>query len=274
MNWLIATDLDGTLLDDSVTGAEAAAALDRLAATYPDARIALASSKTPAEVIELVRCCATDPILIFENGTGLAWREPALCQVGTQRIHGFEISNFGIAYPEVIKTLYKLRSSRGYPFRGFSDMTPLEVSSLTGQSPVAAKAARDRVGSEPICWQGTAAELDDFTSALAREGLDLVPGGRFHYVGSHLDKGRALAKLWRLLRFQFGIHPRIVACGDAPNDLPMLERADHAIVFPRRDGGYLEPENPNTRRAPTAGPMAWLSAVTGLLDRHYEEAAV
>ena len=274
MNWLIATDLDGTLLDDDYPNAEAAAAIDRLAITYPDARVALASSKTLVEMIELVRDCKTNPMVIFENGAGLAWRESALCRIGGEQTQGFEVDNFGVAYPRLIDTLRKLRATGGYEFCGFSDMTVEEVSSLTGLNPGAAERARNRVGSEPITWQGTAAKLEEFKAALAREGLDIVRGGRFHHVGSHLDKGRALAKLWRLLRFQFGIHARIVACGDAPNDLPMLERADHAIVFPRREGGYLEPNNPNTLRAPVAGPLAWLRAVTDLLDVHYKEAIV
>lgn len=221
-------------------------------------------------MIQLVRHCDTDPVLIFENGSGLAWREPALCQRGAERIDGFEVDSFGVSYPEVVEILRSLRNTGGYRFRGFSDMTPDEVGSLTGLSPAEAEKARQRVGSEPICWEGTAAELDDLQAALELEGLDLVLGGRFHHVGSHIDKGRALIKLWRLLRFQFGIHARIIACGDAPNDLPMLERADHAIVFPRRDGGYLEPNNPHTSRAPIAGSVAWLDTISDLLDNHYQ----
>ena len=139
-------------------------------------------------------------------------------------------------------------------------------------SPDAAERARRRVASEPIVWQGSDAALAEFRTDLAARKLELVLGGRFHHVGSHVNKGRALARLWRLLRFQFGIHPTTVACGDAPNDLPMMERADHAIVFPARGGGYLSPANPNTSHAPVAGPSAWLEAVSGLLDDHRQGA--
>ena len=51
-----------------------------------------------------------------------------------------------------------------------------------------------------------------------------------------------------------------------------MERADHAIVFPDRSGDYLTPDNPNTCRAPVAGPSAWLDAVSGVLENHYEAA--
>jgi mannosyl-3-phosphoglycerate phosphatase len=165
-----------------------------------------------------------------------------------------------------------LRFEHDYPFRGFSDMTPCEISTLTGLTHSGAEKARQRVGSEPILWQGDSGGLEEFQAALAAHDLELVRGGRFHHVGSNLNKGRALARLWRLLRFQFGIHARTLACGDAPNDLDMMERADHAIVFPMGDGDYLELANPNTSRAPVAGPGAWLTAVTDLLDHHHQAA--
>lgn len=272
MNWLIVTDLDGTLLDDDYQYAQAAEALDTVASTYPDARMALVSSKTPAEMIELAGRCRSDPILIFENGSGMAWRENALCRPGSERQEGFEIERFGTAYVDVVAALGTLRDERGFPFRGFSDMTPTEVAELTGLSLAGAEKARQRISSEPILFTGNRVALQAFEAALSACDLNLVLGGRFHHVGSHLNKGRAVARLWRLLRFQFGIRARTVACGDAPNDLEMMERADHAIVFPDRGGSYLEPANPNTRRAPVAGHRAWLNAVSEVLEHNHQAA--
>ncbi len=272
MNWLVVTDLDGTLLDDDYLYTQAAEALDTIACSYPDAQTALVSSKTPAEMIELAGRCKSEPILIFENGSGMAWRERVLCRPGNERLHGFEIECFGTPYPEVVKVLRDLRFRQDFPFRGFSDMTPAEVAELTGLSYSGAVKARHRVGSEPILFSGSESVLENFRSALAGHDLELVLGGRFHHVGSNLNKGQAVGRLWRLLRFQFGIHPTTVACGDAPNDLEMMERADHAIVFPARGGGYLEPRNPNTQRAPVAGPSAWLDAVIDVLEHHHQAA--
>lgn len=268
MSWLIVTDLDGTLLDDDHPVVDAGAAIDSLAASYRDAIIALASSRTPAEMIELVSHCHSDPVLIFENGSGLAWRESVLCRPGSERIGDYELECFGLSYPDLVAYLRAVRFDHGYPFRGFSDMTTDEVASLTGLSRSAAERARRRVASEPVLWEGSEAQLGMFRAELTEQKLDLVGGGRLLHVGSHINRGRALARLWRLLRFQFGIHAVTVACGDAPNDLPMMERADHAIVFPARDGGYLSPDNPNTYRAPVAGPSAWFEAVRGVLDHH------
>ncbi|MEM9620616.1 MAG: HAD-IIB family hydrolase [Pseudomonadota bacterium] len=272
MNWLIATDLDGTLLDDDYPDATAAAVIDKLSAKYADACIALVSSKTPLEMIELVSHCQSSPLLIFENGSGLAWREPALCGSGTSRAKGFEIDCTGQSYADIVTLLHELRQSEGYAFRGFADMSVDEVAAHTGLSFTAAARSKQRLSTEPIHWQGSETELLSLQSTLAEHGLHIVRGGRFHHVGSNVDKGRALTSLWRRLRFQYGTRPRIVACGDAPNDLPMMERADHAIVFPLREGGYMQPRNPNTTHASQPGPGPWLAAVTELLDIHYQEA--
>ncbi len=268
MNWLIVTDLDGTLLDDRYPNRKAGAAIDAVSAAHPDARVALASSKTPAEMIELAEHCGSDPILIFENGTGMLWREHVLCRPGSEKTGNWELERFGKPYGEILSALAALRMKAGYTFRGFSDMTPCEVASRTGLSLSAAEKARMRVGTEPIVWEGDAEAFAEFIASLAELDLKVVSGGRFHHVGSHLNKGQALGKLWRLLRFQFGIHARTIACGDAPNDLDMLERADHAIVFPSSDGEYLRVDNPSTAHAASSGPGAWLNAVSELLDHH------
>lgn len=272
MDWLIVTDLDGTLLDDQYLSVKAGAAIDTISATYAGARIALASSKTPTEMIELVGRCRSDPVLIFENGAGMAWREPVLCRLGSEKIGEFELERFGKPYAEVVSELRALRFEAGFAYRGFADMTPCEVANRTGLSHSAAEKARQRMATEPIVWEGDAAAFAEFTAALAERDLEIVLGGRFHHIGSHLSKGRAVRRLWRLLRFQFGIHASTIVCGDAPNDMDMLERADHAIVFPGRDGDYLPLGNPNTARASDAGPSAWLKAVTGVLDHHYQAA--
>ena len=83
MDWLIATDLDGTLLDDGYPLAEAARAVDavhqRIAQLDPQSavRVVLASSKTCAELIPLADRCASAPLILFENGAGWAQRTSA-----------------------------------------------------------------------------------------------------------------------------------------------------------------------------------------------------
>ena len=89
MHWLIATDLDGTLLDDGYRLEAAAAAIDALfwlrpvAAGLVKLHVVLATSKTFVEAVTLAGHCACDPVLAFENGAGLAWRTVACAARGT-----------------------------------------------------------------------------------------------------------------------------------------------------------------------------------------------
>jgi mannosyl-3-phosphoglycerate phosphatase len=265
MDWLIVTDLDGTLLDDRYPVREASLAVDIVADSYPGARIALASSKTLTEMIELAGHCVCDPFLVFENGAGIAWRESVLARPGSTRVQGYEVECAGEGYEELRVTLQKLQRSRRYKFRGFGDMSAAEVAHRTGLDERAAADARLRMASEPIVWNGDEQSLECFRSDLDELGLHLESGGRFYHVLSSMNKARALGRIKRLIRYQTGIQLTTLACGDAPNDLEMLQRADHALVFPMRSGGYLLPERDGVAHAPRAGPGAWLAGVTEVI---------
>lgn len=272
MDWLIITDLDGTLLDDSYPVQQAAQAIDALGDRYPGLRVALASSKTLTEMVELASHCASEPILVFENGAGIAWREVTLVQRGTMRQKGYEVECHGEGYQQLRAALAALQRSRHYEFRGFGDMTAAEVAARTGLDERAAGDARLRLASEPIVWNGDEQSLDRFRADLGQLGLNLERGGRFHHVLWNMNKARALGRIKRLICYQTGIHVTTLACGDAPNDVGMLQRADHALVFPARDGRYLLPRRNGVSHAPAAGPSSWLASVTEVMETQHGEA--
>ncbi len=266
MRWLIATDLDGTLLDDRYALDEAAAAVDAVGGESADVRVVLVSSKTAREMAALADRCTSDPIWIFENGTGMAWRLPALNRRGAMTWGGYEMDRFGQPYAELRDKLEHVRRNPRYRFRGFTDMTAAEVAALTGLNEDAAAAARERNGSEPILWHGDAAALAAFRAELAHLDLTLERGGQFYHVMSRVSKARAIERVKRLFWRRLGFRVTTLACGNAPNDLEMLERADYALVFPDAGGGYLLPESTRVTHAPEGGPQVWLTAVSRVID--------
>ena len=163
--------------------------------------------------------------------------------------------------------LYELRQEPGFLFRGFHQMSRAEVAELTGLSLQAASLARRRLASEPLIWGGTPEALALFSDALGEHDLRLQKGGRFHHVTSHVSKADALFRL--LVRAgQTGQRaPSILACGDSPNDLELIDAADQALLFPQRDGRFLREASPTLHHAPVAGPSCWLSSVRKILDR-------
>lgn len=277
MDWLVATDLDGTLLDDGYPLAEAARAVDllhqRITERDPQstAHFVLASSKTCAELIPLARRCASPPLVLFENGAGWARQsvptsDPPACG------DGYRIERLtNISYADIRALLTRLRRHPGFDFLGFGDWAAAEVAARTGLDEPAARAAKRREASEPILWQGGEGALRAFRSELERSGLSLTQGGRFLHVAGRCSKGAALAQIQA--QFETPGRPLFkLACGDAGNDLDMLRRADLALVFPNRDGGYILPEGAGVTHAPRAGPENWLAGATRLLDSQYPKA--
>ena len=67
-------------------------------------------------------------------------------------------------------------------------------------------------------------------------GLTVVQGNRMgHLLGPDISKGKALATLKRHLGAE---QVQVLALGDSPNDLPLLEVADIAVVVPGPDGPH------------------------------------
>ena len=264
--WLVATDLDGTLLDAEYDHAQAAAAVDTLS-DAANAQVVLASSKTVAEMVDLADRCESNPLLLFENGTGLAWRTSQLPLQGGQSYLGYQVDSVATArdYQSLRDQLQIWRHAHGFGFRGFGDLSSGEIAELTGLSSGGADLARRRLYTEPLIWDDSEEQLLTFTTLLEQNGLRLLAGGRFLHVMPQTDKADGLARLSQMLTKAHGRAQGLVACGDAPNDLSMLQSADLAVVFPDPEGGYLLPESAAVRHACMAGPTAWLSCLTRLL---------
>lgn len=262
-HWLIASDLDGTLLDDGYDLAAAARAVDEQSRAGHS--VVLASSKTLDEMLALARLCRCPPVLVFENGAGVAW--PAGTSGGPGRRYRSVIEGEG--YGPLRARLRRLRRQEGVRFLGFGDLSALEVARLTGLSVDAARLARHRAASEPLQWLDSPAALERFRGRLAQAGYRLLAGGRFHHVMPRTDKARGVQQVAQALARRFGSAPAIVACGDSDNDLAMLAAARHALVFPRRDGSYLHISGPAGQdvaiRVPRPGPVAWTRALGQLL---------
>ena len=278
LNWLIATDLDGTLLDDDYPLEVAAAAIDGLfelpevAGCPVRLRVVLATSKTLAEGARLAGRCASRPILAFENGAGIAWRAAACTRRGTERLHGYEIESGGVDYGRIRRRLLRLREKPGYRFRGFGDMSAQEVAGRTGLDEESAALAKQRMASEPLVWQGTRAALQSFQCDLGDLGLTLELGGRFHHVAGRRNKAGAVAAIRRYLAREGQETVVTLACGDAPNDAEMMLAADYALVFPGRNGGYALPAGSTVIHAPGAGPETWQYCVSRIIQSNSQEA--
>lgn len=252
---LVATDLDGTLLDSvSYSWAPARPAIAALRARRVP--LVLCSSKTRAEMEPLSRDLGLAGPMIVENGG--AFVMPAES--------GGTVHVLGARHVDLVQALGELAAESGARVTGFSSLSASRIASLTGLSLEAAERARRREYDEPFLIENPEA-LPDFVEAAGRRELRVTHGGRFHHLTGRGDKGLALREWLRLAKLE-GRSFATVGLGDAPNDEPLLRAVDRPILVPRRDAGVdpaLATAFPEAERAPSPGPAGWNAAVLAVL---------
>lgn len=247
---LVFSDLDGTLLDHhTYSWAPAKDVLSRMRRS--SVGLILATSKTQAEVAPIrAEIGFADFPAIVENGGGILEPEAAEHRPGNQYA--------------AIRVLL-----RGLPqgFVGFGDMSVQDVAEITGLSVKVAARAKQRLFSEPGIWTGTPEGLAAFERSAAQAGLAMRRGGRFLSVSFGGTKADQMDMLIRRYK------PKVtIALGDAPNDIEMLERADHGVIVANETTPDLEPLPGEATgcitRTGRAGPAGWAEAVTAFLNEH------
>lgn len=255
---IVFSDLDGTLLDHATYSWQAAVpALEAL--KERGIPLILASSKTSAEIAELrAETGFADCPAIVENGAGLLEPAGAGHAPDDDRVHRALIAALDALPPEL----------RG-KFTGFSDWTVDEVTDRTGLPPEDAARAAMRRFSEPGLWSGSPQDRSRFEALLARQGITARQGGRYltlSYGATKADRMREIAA-----RYASGDEsPRMIALGDAPNDIEMLETADigvivansHAKPLPELDGEKAG----RIVRTQKPGPEGWNESVLRIIE--------
>lgn len=266
---VVFTDLDGTLLDHFTYSFDAA-----LPALYllkeKDVPLVICSSKTRREIEYYRKKLDNHHPFISENGGGIFIPkghftfEVQGSGFSAAEENNYEVIRLGAAYPDLRKAIEELRTE-GFPVKGFGDMTAGEVAALARMSLDEAKMAKERDFDEPFIFAGAIHELPLLLDAMRAKGFTHTQGRFYHLMGGS-DKGRALSILAELYRKKLG-DILTVALGDSPNDLPMLERADHPVIVQKADGGY-DPriDVPNLIRAEGIGPEGWNRAMMKLIS--------
>ncbi len=252
-HWLVFTDLDGTLLDhDSYDFTPALPAIERLKRN--EIPIIPVSSKTLAELEELVTELGLDGPLIAENGTviQLPGEQPTIAPPG---------------YPAIRKLLSEERVHPEFKFTGFGDMTVQVVIQETGLSLKSARLAMQRLASEPLLWQGSEPALGQFKQAMKADGLHMLQGGRFLHLLGNMDKGRAVHRIIDWYRARGWTDIVSLALGDSGNDVEMLLNVDIPVIIRKKDGSHLDLASRNDAIVTElAGPAGWNQALNNLLN--------
>ena len=268
---LVATDLDGTLLDrETYDFAPARPALDAL--REGGVPLVLVSSKTRAEMEPLADAIGATGPLVVENGGALVAPEGAVAAWPPwDRVAGGRaVLVLGTTRDRLLEALPVVAREAGVTVRSFAAMSVAEVAALTGLSREQAALALRREYDEPFVVEGPPGrdpEVDERLDRAARgRGLRVTHGGRVHHLTGPADKGQALRTL--VHAWPGGLRGDVVGLGDAANDLPLLLAVDRPILMPRPDGSLdpvLAGRLPAAERAPGPGPVGWAAAVLAAL---------
>lgn len=267
--WLVATDLDHTLMSDPASAVLAGAAIRAVEAE--GVPVIPASSKTFAEMLRFLDDAGLSPRpFLFENGCGIGWPErgaaPPADIAPVARQDGCAAYLLTAPADAARASVCRLLGRHGPASQLLEDMAPKELAALTGLDESAAILAGQRLASVPVLWRDGPEALAAFRAELAAQGWAAVSGGRFVHVSAPWNKGRGLARLRDWLGSE-AESARLLACGDSDNDRAMLEAADLALVFSGPGGAWMSLARP-ARRVPAAEPAAWRQAVLEGIRQH------
>jgi mannosyl-3-phosphoglycerate phosphatase len=260
-------DLDGTLLShDTFSWEEAREGIEALrAAGIP---LIFASSKTRREMEAWrKRIGNTDPYIV-ENGGALfipsTWKPmPARAeQVG----HGLHRVDIGVPLARLRAALREISAELGAGLRGFGDLSREELTEHSGLSGDDLENALAREYDEPFLpaqplTGGQKAKLAQLARA---RWLNVSRGGRFFHLTGPSSKARAAQVLLEAMTPPLSI----IAVGDAPNDLELLQIARHQIVVAQPDGTHstdLQRSLPNALLTRGIGPAGFSEGVLSVL---------
>ena len=267
-NYLVFTDLDGTLLDHFNYQADAALTVinelkSRSIPIIPN------TSKTFQEVQLICKELQLNGPFIIENGAAvyIPVNHFKVQPQGTVLANGYWVKSFCQTRDYWLSLLAREAVQYSENFIGFDALSAEQLAALTGLTIEKAKQAKTRQYSEPLHWFGDTVEKSAFIKQMEQFGANILQGGRFLHVSGHCDKGQAQS--WLSEQYQVNTPDKKVvsiALGDSDNDVAMLEAANIAVQvrspvhhFPdlkRQTGIY---------RSRECGPAGWAECLSKII---------
>lgn len=267
--YLVFTDLDGTLLDHYNYSYQAAEptleALER-----QQIPVIPTTSKTRAELIQLRQDLKNQHPFVIENGAAVFIPKAYFPTPpeDVEEIDGFWVRSFSPKRLYWTQLLESLSVRFKDQFTYFSKMGVTDIVKATGLSEADAASANEREYSEPILWIGTEERKTEFKQVLAEHGIWVIEGGRFLHLSNGCDKGKALKWLTSVYQSNSPDQPVFtIALGDSHNDVAMLEASDQPIII---KSPTKHPPNLTTHQpiiiSRQCGPEGWSETLNRFLS--------
>lgn len=266
LNWMIVTDLDGTLLDHHTYRFKPALST-LLKLEGHNIPVIINSSKTEKEIDSLRKELHNKHPFIIENGSGILIPQTYFSrQPKKSQTYGsyWEI-NLGKSREELIHSLNKLPDKTKNLYRSFHQSNIDEIIEMTGLTKEKAVQSMQRRYTEPIQWQGNDEQREQFYTNIKQQGLALTEGGRFIHIMGHTNKGRATTWLKKYYEEEFKKPINVIALGDGNNDIDMLKAADIAVIVKSPVHPPPQFNHPHKIITTATGPNGWHEAIHHLI---------
>lgn len=261
---LIFTDLDGTLLDIHTYDWQPASAwLEKLQDNQIP--VILCSSKTAAETLEIQHDLGLAGLpFIAENG--------AVIQLDVRwddHPNAPRLIN-GTPHSDIRQVVNQLRDKDGFKFTTFDDVDERVIGEWTGLNRDRAGLARLHEASVTLVWRDSDDRMKQFASQLMQLGFKFIQGARFwHILDVRCGKDQAVNWLIDEYRKREGVVPTTIGLGDGPNDAPLLDNVDYAVVVKgiNRLGIQLQDDLPErVYHTSQPGPEGWREGLDHFLS--------
>ncbi len=266
-NWVLFTDLDGTLLDaDTYSFASAVQALRFLARR--NIPVIPCTSKTFEETVAICADAGLDGPFIIENGSAVCIPENyfTILPQKTSLKKNAHIVSLGRDYTDILTFFNRLRNKFALTTRGFHEMDTAEIQSLTGLDKQRALLAQERGFSEPFILLSDKTLPEAAVTFAEKNEFKILRGNRFYHLLGNTDKGKAVKALKNIFRQNNTAVFKTIGIGDSPNDWAMLQAVDVPVAVKRADGAYAGGLNINNlRRTNGIGPSGWQEAVFNII---------
>ena len=266
-NWVVFTDLDGTLLDaQTYSYLPALEAIQLLKEKHIP--LIFCTSKTFSEAHALQQQMGISDPFIVENGSALFFNKQQFTvkQSDWNEAGAFYVKVFGKPRSEIVPFLRELERHLNTRLTGFSQMSLERIQQYTGLKQHNVQLALQREFSEPFVSENGPLNLEQAQTFAGQAGFRIVRGNRFYHLLGLCDKGTAVRYLIDFFTKRLKPAPTTIGLGDSPNDREMLEAVNHRICVRRPDGSYaLMVQGRNWYCTQATGPSGWAEAIFKLI---------
>lgn len=260
VQWLVVTDLDGTLLNHDSYSFDAAKKTIALL-QKKNIPVILNTSKTYAETITLLQALGINDPFIVENGSCIYLPKTRFDKPpGATSRDDYWALLIGVEKNRIDAIFQKIKTAEKNFIR-LSLCSVEQAVALTGLSNEQAAQAIAREFSEPVIWQSDEAALTEFQQQLKLNALTTLQGGRFLHVIGNCDKGEAMARLIRCYKGKV----KTIVLGDSANDAAMLVRADISVIVNSPSNYQLHKLVSPDIQTQAHAPEGWQEAIKQVL---------